>query len=155
MRAFDFNAAHRRLRCGPHTLNLIGQVIIFGKNKEAYDNAAEEHASEQAFMAPWRRDGPLGVLMDVFNYIKTPQQYGLFADFQRLANRMLPTHGRLKILEPVKPVVTRWNSFYCSFERAARLHIAYDSYASHHIRAIAAADAHVSLKGNKLPESPA
>jgi hypothetical protein len=36
-------------------------------------------------MAEWRRDGPLGVLMDVINYIKTPQQYDLFADFQRLS----------------------------------------------------------------------
>ncbi|KAI1556015.1 hypothetical protein PtrEW4_012163, partial [Pyrenophora tritici-repentis] len=33
--AYDFNAAHRRLRCGPHTLNLIGQAIIFGSNQEA------------------------------------------------------------------------------------------------------------------------
>jgi hypothetical protein len=154
-RLYNFNAAHRRLRCGPHTLNLIGQAIIFGKNKEAYDNVAEEHASEQAFMAQWRRNGPLGVLMDVINYIKTPQQYKLFADFQHLANPALPTHNRLKILKPVKPVVTRWNSFYCSFERAAHLHAAYDSYASHHIRAIAAADAHAISKGNKLPDAPA
>lgn len=58
-------------------------------------------------MAQWRRNGPLGVLVDVINYIKTPQQYELFADFQRLANRALPTHDRVKILEPVKPVVTR------------------------------------------------
>jgi hypothetical protein len=49
-RVYGFNAAHRRLRC-PHILNLIGQAIIFGKDKEAYDNATEEHASEQAFMA--------------------------------------------------------------------------------------------------------
>jgi hypothetical protein len=97
-RLYNFNAANRRLRYGPHTLNLIGQAIIFGKNKEAYDNVAEEHASEQAFMAQWRRDGSLGDLMNVINYIKTPQQYELFADFQRLANRALPTHNRLKYL---------------------------------------------------------
>jgi hypothetical protein len=87
------NAAHPHLLCGLYTLNLIGQAIIFGKNKEAYNNAAEEHASEQAFMAQWRRDGSLGVLIDVINYIKTPQQYELFADFQHLANRALPTHN--------------------------------------------------------------
>jgi hypothetical protein len=149
------NAAHRRLHCGPHTLNLIGQAIIFGKNKEVYNNAAEEHSSEQAFMAQWRRDGPLGVLIDVINYIKTPQQYEIFAGFQRLANQALPTHDRLKILESVKSVVTRWNSFYCSFERAAHLHAAYDSYTSHHIRAIAATDAHAISKENKLLDAPA
>jgi hypothetical protein len=32
-RTFDFIPFHRRLRCGPHTLNLVGQMIIFGKDK--------------------------------------------------------------------------------------------------------------------------
>jgi hypothetical protein len=27
---FNFTAAFRRLRCGPHTLNLVDQMIIFG-----------------------------------------------------------------------------------------------------------------------------
>jgi hypothetical protein len=27
---YNFNPTHRRLRCGPHTLNLVGQAIIFG-----------------------------------------------------------------------------------------------------------------------------
>jgi hypothetical protein len=71
-RLYGFILAHRRLRCGPNTPNLIGQAIIFGRDKEAYDNAAEELADEQEFMAEWRRDGPLGVLMHVINYIKTP-----------------------------------------------------------------------------------
>jgi hypothetical protein len=25
---WDFNATYRRLRCGPHTLNLVGQVLL-------------------------------------------------------------------------------------------------------------------------------
>jgi hypothetical protein len=37
-----------------------------------------------------------------------------------LANNELPTNKR-RISEPVKPVVTRWNPFYCAFERAAQL----------------------------------
>jgi hypothetical protein len=41
-------------------------------------------------MRDWRRDGALGVLLSVINYIKTPQQYTLFADFQHLAHRELP-----------------------------------------------------------------
>jgi hypothetical protein len=44
-------------------------------------------------MHEWRRDGPLGVLLSVINYIKTPQQYALFAEFQRLAHRELPTNA--------------------------------------------------------------
>jgi hypothetical protein len=93
--------------------------------------------------------------MDIINYIKTPQQYDLFTDFQRLANRELPSHEQLKILEPVKPVVTRWNSFYSAFERAAHLHAAYNSYASYHIDDIRRKDAYAITKGNKLPDAPA
>jgi hypothetical protein len=49
----------------------------------------------------------LGVLINVINYIKTPQQYELFQEFQRAANAELPARERLKVLKPVKPVVTR------------------------------------------------
>jgi hypothetical protein len=57
-------------------------------------------------MREWRKDGPIGVLVNVINYIKTPQQYELFRSFQRRANDNLPTEERLKVLKPVKPVVT-------------------------------------------------
>jgi hypothetical protein len=39
-RQFSFNTAHRRLRCGPYIINLVGQMIIFGSEDAAYDNAA-------------------------------------------------------------------------------------------------------------------
>ena len=68
---YDFNAAYRRLRCIPHTLNLIGQAIIFGSNKEAYNNAVAELNIEELYMRDWRRAGLLGVLINVINYIKT------------------------------------------------------------------------------------
>jgi hypothetical protein len=71
-RLYGFIPSHRRLRCGPHTLNLVGQAIIFGRDKAAYDNAVEEHNTEEGFMDEWRKDGLLGVLIDVINYIKTP-----------------------------------------------------------------------------------
>jgi hypothetical protein len=69
-------------------------------------------------MGEWRRDGPLGVLLSVINYIKTPHQYELFSGFQTLAHRELPADASeedRKVLEPVKPVVTRWNSYYSCF----------------------------------------
>jgi hypothetical protein len=34
----DFTAAHRRLCCAPHTLNLVGQTLLWGNNQDAYDN---------------------------------------------------------------------------------------------------------------------
>jgi hypothetical protein len=35
---YDFEATYRRLRCAPHTLNLVGQAIMFGLDKEAYNS---------------------------------------------------------------------------------------------------------------------
>jgi hypothetical protein len=62
-----------------------------------------------------RKEGPLGVLIDVINYVKTPQQYERFREFQRDANAELPAGERLKVLELVKTVVTRCNSYYAAF----------------------------------------
>ncbi|KAG9375608.1 hypothetical protein A1F94_013818 [Pyrenophora tritici-repentis] len=105
-------------------------------------------------MREWRKDGPIGVLVDVINYIKTPQQYELFRGYQRLANNNLPAEGRLKVLEPVKPVVTRWNSYYAAFERATKLQAAYNLYAEHHINRVILEDAHAAQRNNKRPDAP-
>jgi hypothetical protein len=64
------------------------------------------------------------MLLGIINYIKTPQQYALFANFQCLAHCELPPDApadKRKILKTVKPVVTRWNSLYSCFERAVQL----------------------------------
>ncbi|KAG9375578.1 hypothetical protein A1F94_013867 [Pyrenophora tritici-repentis] len=151
--AYDFNAAHRRLRCGPHTLNLIGQAIIFGSNQEAYNNNDEQLQTEEVYMQEWRQEGPLGVLIDVINHIKTPQQHEIFRSFQTAANAELPARERLHVLEPVKPVVTRWNSYYAAFKRATQLQAAYNSYAEHYINALLE-DRRACQRGNKLPEAP-
>jgi hypothetical protein len=41
-------------------------------------NAVQE---EEKYLNEWRKHGPLGMLIDVINYIKTPQQYDMFANF--------------------------------------------------------------------------
>jgi hypothetical protein len=90
-------------------------------------------------MYEWRRDGPLGVLLSVMNYIKTPQQYALFANFQHLAHCELPTNAPAKdpkILELIKPVVTHWNLYYSCFERVVKLQSAINAYANYHIRRV-------------------
>jgi hypothetical protein len=38
----DFDATKRRLACGSHTINLIGQTLLWGKEKESYDNDKSE-----------------------------------------------------------------------------------------------------------------
>ena len=105
-------------------------------------------------MREWRRYGPLGVLLGIVNYIKTPQQYEAFANCQRTAYRELPNTDKLVILQPVKPVVTRWNSYYDCFERAVQLQPAINAYASSHIENIRKEDAYADSRNNKRPEAP-
>ena len=59
--------------------------------------------------------------------------------FQRLAHRELPVDApadERKIREPVKPVVTRWNSYFDCFARAVKLQSAINAYASCYIVAV-------------------
>jgi hypothetical protein len=151
---YNFNPIYRRLRCGPHTLNLVGQAIIFGADVESYDNITEQLNTEVVYMQEWRKQGPLGVLIDVINYIKTSQQYELFRSFQHAANAELPAGQRLKVLEPVKPVVTRWNSYYAAFRRATQLQSAYNSYAEHHINQTTLNDRRATQQGSRQTNAP-
>jgi hypothetical protein len=104
-------------------------------------------------MGDWRQRGPLGTLLDVINYIRTPQQYDVFKNFQVLANSELPTEKQ-RILEPIKPVVTRWNSYCSAFERAVELQPAFNSYIAYHIDNQLAADSHARTRRNKTPDAP-
>jgi hypothetical protein len=149
------DATERRLACGPHTINLIGQILLWGKEKESYNNNESEAVNEAENMTTWRGDGPLGVL-DIINYIKTPQQYALFEKYQRLAHRELPANvpaEKHKVLEPVKPVVTRWNSYYDCFKCAVELQLAINGYANCHIQRIKTEDAYARSRNNKLPDA--
>jgi hypothetical protein len=95
------------------------------------------------------------VLIGIINHIKTPQQYELFRGFQQTANLQLPAEDRLKVLEPVKPVVTRWNSYYAAFQRATQLQAAYNLYAEHHMNRVNLSDRQATQSGSKLADAPA
>jgi hypothetical protein len=62
-------------------------VLLWGKKAEAFNNdhATSNIVEETQLMKDWRRGRLLGVLLGVITFIKTPQQYKLFKDFQRLA----------------------------------------------------------------------
>jgi hypothetical protein len=98
-------------------------------------------------MKEWRRDGLLGVLLGVITSIKTPQQYALFKEFQRLAQGELPREKQ-RILKPVKLVITRWNSYYLCFERAVKLQVAVNAYANSHINRVKTKDAYARSRNN-------
>jgi hypothetical protein len=116
-------------------------------------NAVQE---EESYLSEWRKHGPLGMLIDIINYIKTPQQYDMFVNFQHLARQDLPANNdaKFRILEPVKPCVTRWNSFCSAFERAVLLQPAFNSYISFYVEQQRIADLHAQTKNNKTPHAP-
>ncbi|KAH8714039.1 hypothetical protein GQ44DRAFT_563049, partial [Phaeosphaeriaceae sp. PMI808] len=56
-----------------HILNLGAQLVIWGKDREAYENNVAHLNNEEKFMNEWRKFGPIGVLFDVIASICTPQ----------------------------------------------------------------------------------
>ncbi|KAF2728228.1 hypothetical protein EJ04DRAFT_413022, partial [Polyplosphaeria fusca] len=67
-----------------HILNLAAQTIIWGRDKNRFENEKLNLQDEEDFIAEWRSTGPIGVLFDVLNSItSSPQQRELFIKFQQ------------------------------------------------------------------------
>lgn len=88
-------------------------------------------------MQQWRKDSTLGTLLAVIAHIRTPQQYALFTDYLKASNKALPKAARVKPLQPIKPVVTRWNSYYNALKRATYLQGGFNLYIKKHISRVA------------------
>lgn len=46
-------------------------MIIFGRDKGAYDPPGGDLDDEEEILQEWRKDGPLSILIAIINYIKT------------------------------------------------------------------------------------
>ncbi|KAI1512328.1 Dimer-Tnp-hAT dimerization containing protein [Pyrenophora tritici-repentis] len=121
-----FIASERRLRCCCHILNLSAQLVIWGKDRSAYENEAAHLEEEEKYMDEWRKYGPVGVLFDVIASICTPQTRQLLERLQCEEAESLGVTPHIRQL--VKPVKTRWNSYFNTFVRAAELHGPIDGY---------------------------
>ncbi|TKA59147.1 hypothetical protein B0A49_13257 [Cryomyces minteri] len=99
---FGFDKCQRRLRCTAHIVNLVAQSVLFGKDKESFENADENIPEEEQFLAEWRKEGPPGTLIDILNCIDTPQKHQLFYSYQHEENALLPTPDS-KTLDVIKP----------------------------------------------------
>lgn len=77
-------------------------------------------------MQDWRKYRPTGVLFDIIASICTPQARQLLQRLQQEEADALRKPVQLK--ELVKPIKTRWNSYYASFARAIELQGPLDSY---------------------------
>lgn len=133
---YNFSSSDRRLRCSPHSLNLVGQTVIYGVDKDAFDNKVSQAKTEEQLLREWRRQGPLGLLVDVLHSIRTPQQYNIFNALQKDILESDSSKGvrkSVKLLEPVKPVVTRWNSYCDTFTRALTQYLTINAYIEYHI----------------------
>jgi hypothetical protein len=105
---FGFNPAHRRLRCCAHILNLGAQVVIWGRDREAFENNRADLGDEEKFLEEWRKFGPVGVLFNVIASICTPQARQLFEQLQRDKATTYGTPAdEVQVLQLVKPVQTR------------------------------------------------
>ncbi|KAA8623809.1 hypothetical protein PtrV1_05115 [Pyrenophora tritici-repentis] len=136
---FNFTASERRLRCCCHILNLGAQLVIWGKDRSAYENDAAHINDEEKYIDEWRKYGPIGVLFDVIASICTPQTRQLLERLQRDEAEAIGVIANIRQL--VKPVKTRWNSYFDTFVRAAELHGPIDSYIEFKLKEHSAATA--------------
>ncbi|KAF7572459.1 hypothetical protein PtrM4_099590 [Pyrenophora tritici-repentis] len=104
----------------------VPENVIWGKDRSAYENEAAHLEEEEKYMDEWRKYGPVGVLFDVIASICTPQTRQLLERLQCEEAESLGVTPHIRQL--VKPVKTRWNSYFNTFVRAAELHGPIDGY---------------------------
>lgn len=129
-KACNFNNAHRRLRCNGHIINLAVQAFLFGKNKDASDEALRQvsqlsHNEQEGIAegadtaAAWRKHGALGMLHNLVIWIRSSSQR--YQAFLRAAGRMIPQDNS-----------TRWNSWYLMVHVAIKLRKEVNSFIDDH-----------------------
>jgi hypothetical protein len=74
---YNFSSHERCVRCACHSINLVGQTVIFGADKDAFNNDASQLGVEKKYLREWREKGPIGALVDLVHLISTPQQHEL------------------------------------------------------------------------------
>ncbi|KAG9376877.1 Dimer-Tnp-hAT domain containing protein [Pyrenophora tritici-repentis] len=146
---FGFIASERRLRCCCHILNLSAQLVIWGK--DLCENEAAHLEEEEKYMDEWRKYGPVGVLFDVIASICTPQTRQLLERLQCEEAESLGVTPHIRQL--VKPVKTRWNSYFNTFVRAAELHGPIDGYIECKLEEHSAATATSRRRKNRLGDN--
>jgi len=115
----NFNPKFRRLRCAGHMINLMAKQVLFGKDTDVFDLKAASlgAASFEKDLDLWRREGPIGKLHRIINWIyKSPQRKTRFHNAQEAVGTK-----KGKTLDLVRDVKTRWNSTHDMIKRANKL----------------------------------
>jgi hypothetical protein len=116
----DWQPVERRLRCIGHIINLAVQSFWFATSQEAAELASQDLSMDNEIDA---LDGEGGwiqqpALQKILHFVTTLRRSDrLFNDFKRLAGKAIR-----------KPVITRWNSYYSTFEDALELRVAYTTF---------------------------
>ena len=136
----------RRSRCLGHIINLAAQAFIYGKENEAFINAAEysEEVSirDQTAIAEeqnlWRTKGAFGKLHNLIKFVRaSPQrqqafQYEVDSEVGREANSGETENSEFGPLKPGLQLIldnaTRWNSAFLAIQRALRLKKPFQTY---------------------------
>ena len=115
----QFNPTQHRLRCNGYIINLAVQAFLFGKDKEASEEAIRQIAllsknetkgnlERQVSAAEWRKLGAIGMLHNLVIYIRSSDQ--LYQSFVRQTGRIIPRDNK-----------TCWNSWYLMIHVALSL----------------------------------
>jgi hypothetical protein len=115
----NFDPKFRRLRCAGHMINLMAKQVLFGKDADVFDLEAASlgAASFEKDLDLWRREGPIGKLHRIINWIyKSSQRKTRF----HMAQEAVGTK-KGKTLELVRDVKPRWNSTNDMIKRAMQL----------------------------------
>ncbi|KJZ70117.1 hypothetical protein HIM_10487 [Hirsutella minnesotensis 3608] len=114
-----FDWRQRRLRCNGHIINLAVQAFLFGKNKDASEEALRQvcHLSSSEkegrmevtkAASAWRQHGALGMLHNLVVWIRSSSQR--YQSFLRVSGRMISQDNS-----------TRWNSWFVMISVALQL----------------------------------
>ena len=132
---FHFNHLHRRVRCTPHTINLVAKEIMYGTDLSAFEEEEEADTDKLVeLLEKWRRKGALGKLHNVIMWIldrhadsNRARRFNAIRD--DLANSSLNADDK-KPAGLSRPNDTRWNSHYYAFESAVKNRTAMDDFAA-------------------------
>ncbi|PZC87942.1 hypothetical protein A1F95_11148, partial [Pyrenophora tritici-repentis] len=80
---FNFTTSERRLRCCCHILNLGAQLVIWGKDRSAYENDAAHLNDEEKYIDKWRNP------IDSYIKFKLKEHSAATAPSRRRKNREL------------------------------------------------------------------
>jgi hypothetical protein len=56
---YNFNPLHQRLRCSSHKINLVARAILWGIDKEVFENELATVDLKDHDLSIWRKKGPL------------------------------------------------------------------------------------------------